>query len=363
MGNDMVKMVHSRMRIDAAFGRRMEEELNKVFPAKMEVDDKYIQIPVKRAFTGGHRADSVDLLEGDIVRKRYNVTHEAGKRFFWHEVGMLYKLRDCPYVPKLIHFDRERGLIYESYCGESVPNSEEIQDRLQRQLDEIKHRWGVSYEGKIKTRRWPPHGKQDDIGPLHNITSLNNNLYFIDFGGENWVYTPPLTQPKPLSIPNKSHPSRKRPPPPSPAQSATTTTTGKQPSRFRATKTNRQVTVSSVNDKPKFASFKRKTAQTQPSVTLSAALARMTAHATNNTTTESEKPINNTPSDKLESKSADSVRVESQPIIEEPKHIKPSETVQMVVVAEQTPKVAVVAQTPEVAVVAQRRIVARRMIK
>jgi len=188
----LITKVASRNLIDPTFGKMMEKELRHVVDP--ELDKKYSALKVKKSFSGGVRASRVQLLEGDIVRKQYDVKHEAGRRYFWHEVGILHKLKDCPYAPTLLHFDKSTGSIYESYCGGPVNNTIAVQKRIRKQLLEMKTKWGVSHSGTFKPRLGT---FRTERRPLNNITTLNDVIYFIDFGSVNFRYQKPLTQSNP----------------------------------------------------------------------------------------------------------------------------------------------------------------------
>jgi len=187
--------VGSRWRIDGAFAKTVEAEMS-LIPVDSKEDAKYYALPIKRVFKGGIRASQVSLLENGLVKKQYKLKHEAGRRLFWHEVGILRKLKDCQYAPTMKHFDRLKGIIYMTYCGEPQSNSENVQARIKEQLSEMKTKWGVHFKGTFH----PRYGNANTEGLLNNITSLGNHLYFIDFGSAAWFYAPQqTTQPPTLN--------------------------------------------------------------------------------------------------------------------------------------------------------------------
>jgi hypothetical protein len=207
MGNELVKRFSSRWRIDGKFAKETEAELTTEFPDDPALNVKYAAMPVVREFVGGYRSARVVLLEGgEIVRKQYKMKHESGRRYFWHEVGMLHKLRECSNVPKLIHFDRNNGAIYMSFCGEPMMNSAEAQKRITKHLKEIQEKWGISHKGPFHPRFG---GKTADNQPLNNVTTRNNRLYFIDFGSDGWFYTPPQNH-NPPPLLHRNVPARSR---------------------------------------------------------------------------------------------------------------------------------------------------------
>jgi predicted Ser/Thr protein kinase len=181
MGVVAAKIV-SRYRIDGKYAKRVEAELS-VEKIDKEKDAKYASLKIKKEFKSGLRASAVVLLEGQIIRKHYKMKHESGRRYFFHEIGILKKLAGCDCAPKLLHYDRIRGFIYISHCGEAVMNSEDVQRRIKIQLQEIKEKFGVVFKGKF-------HARYSTVNtwnvPLNNLLVKDNKLYFIDFGSDTW---------------------------------------------------------------------------------------------------------------------------------------------------------------------------------
>jgi hypothetical protein len=198
MGGALIRLAASRRYADDSFAKKTEVR-NRQMPVDPPRDARYRALEVEKEFSGGYCATSVALLRGgQVVRKCYDMKAEPGRLFFWHELGMLQKLRGCPYVPKLMHFDRDEGTIYMSFCGKSgVKNSAEVQRQLRFQLKEMRDKWGVSRADGLHPRLL---GETAYGFELNNVTRKDDRLFFIDFGGYKWSYRRPRATPKPASL-------------------------------------------------------------------------------------------------------------------------------------------------------------------
>lgn len=130
---------------------------------------------MKYLYKNGLHADHVSLLEhgetGEkIIKKRYRAEHMD---IFYNEVQHLYKLLDCPFVPKLLKVRADRRTMYMTYCGKGIgkKNYDKYSDLIREYTQKLIDEWGV-YHNDLKADNICI--KERKIGPPR--------IYFIDFG-------------------------------------------------------------------------------------------------------------------------------------------------------------------------------------
>jgi tRNA A-37 threonylcarbamoyl transferase component Bud32 len=161
-----------------------------------EVKHKYYSdLKVVKRFKGGIRADDVSLLQQDIVRKRYKLEWEAQRRFFWHEVGVLRRLKGCRFVPQLLHVDYKNGFLYETYCGGPCPDTPKNRAKARKRIEQLRRKWGVERVANDKIATAFVGEFQSRDGGLNNFTMRNKTVCVIDFGAEGWrIHERPRSQ-------------------------------------------------------------------------------------------------------------------------------------------------------------------------
>ena len=151
-------------------------------PDQLAKDEKYLGLKVIRMFECGNRAPNVELLEGNIVCKRYTISKEAQRRFFWHEIGILERLKGCPYAAQLIHVNLTEGLIYMSFCGDGAPDTPENRLAVRKLLKRMAREYGV-YRNKYTFRKFSGE-------TINNVGQIGTQLYLYDFGGTHYHINP-----------------------------------------------------------------------------------------------------------------------------------------------------------------------------
>lgn len=130
---------------------------------------------MKYLYVNGLHADHVSLLKNEktgekIIKKRYRAEHMD---IFYNEVEHLYKLRDCPFVPKLLKVRADRRTMYMTYCGKGIGKEDYVKysDLIGKYNQKLIGKWGV-YHNDLKADNICI--KRREIGPPR--------IYFIDFG-------------------------------------------------------------------------------------------------------------------------------------------------------------------------------------
>jgi len=118
---------------------------------------------------------SVSTKNGLMVEKRCGAVRDER---FEIEIKILTLLKDCPFVPKLLHVDKKNRILKLSYCGGAPTESIEKRLQLDRYLRILEEKYGVYRTENI--------GKKLYSVQNNNVTQEGDKLYIIDFGSKNW---------------------------------------------------------------------------------------------------------------------------------------------------------------------------------
>lgn len=177
--------------IDAVFGDKTKKEFEKtpITATDERKDMIFKSLPMIRKLEGS-RATTYLLGQVSnpvlVVRKTYIMSDEAQKRFFWHEVGILRKLKGCRFVPQLLHVNPAEGTFYETYCGEPAPDHPSVHTKISKRLSELLRRYGVACINPATSKpcvQFPTYS-----GYIHNVTIRNGHVCLIDFGSDIWQF-------------------------------------------------------------------------------------------------------------------------------------------------------------------------------
>lgn len=132
-----------------------------------------------KCFQRGGKSKSVYLMEKEIVKKSYRSDDPKQIKRFKKEVKILQHLQKqkCPFVPKLLHVDPKRHLIYMTYTGTSLNNTIEHRRGLADQVKELHLKYGV-----MRHRNGAPNYHIY----ISNGTIKDGQIYVIDFGSPHY---------------------------------------------------------------------------------------------------------------------------------------------------------------------------------
>ena len=133
---------------------------------------------VLKRFDRGHKSAGAYLLEGEVVKKVYDLGKSSHKRRFQIEVAHLRHLSGCRFVPKLLHVDDSKGEIYMTYCGETPERTKANLDENRRLVKKLYKKWGLA--------RMSKSGKPVFRTDLQNTAVMNDEMSLLDFGSSNW---------------------------------------------------------------------------------------------------------------------------------------------------------------------------------
>lgn len=137
---------------------------------------------VKELKRGG-KSKYVQLLEGNIIKKKYDRTKKEHVKHFEHEIRILKHMASSGHVPTILGVDKENLTIYMTYCGPNPEPSQALKMRLAELMQKFRNEYGlIRYEISEGGRKV----EVDEI-ELHNICEKDGDLYLIDFGSDKWV--------------------------------------------------------------------------------------------------------------------------------------------------------------------------------
>ena len=110
----------------------------------------------------------VSLLDGYIIKKEFKNRYRIDAEFFYNELKAFTFVKSHPHFPQLVFFDRNKKVIYMTFCGQTLSPTN-LPQNWETQLSEIG-------DIVIKTNFNP-----NDI-IKRNICVLDNIIYLIDFG-------------------------------------------------------------------------------------------------------------------------------------------------------------------------------------
>jgi hypothetical protein len=201
MGSSSAKQDFGLWGLNSDLSRACKRRHEKLQDALQKRHEYYAGLKTVKSFHS--YLAKVELVEGGLVRKRYHtILNKSSKWLLWHEIALLEQLHSCPYTPKLVHVDHDRQTFYQTFCGEPVKNSPEIQEKIAQMLAEIRDQYHVVHS----SNHFKPRFKSGDSeGILNNVTTKDDKLFIIDLGSTHWSYK----KPKNLSIKKKKNLHRK----------------------------------------------------------------------------------------------------------------------------------------------------------
>lgn len=132
--------------------------------------DPFRHNSIVTTFSRGIHADSVTLLEGDIIKKSYS---KDTKDVFLNEIMILGRLQALPFVPKILWINLKDYYFCMEYCGKAL-NMRQLKEN-----EAIIH----TYIGILKDNYGLYH---NDIKP-GNVCKKDSQIYLIDFSWANTV--------------------------------------------------------------------------------------------------------------------------------------------------------------------------------
>jgi hypothetical protein len=141
----------------------------------------YKKLSVVRDLTTGRRSKRVSLLEGNIVAKFFDRHSSAQTSRFNKELQILKRLHDCPFVPKLLHVNYDKQIVYMTRCGANVPLTLPIKQQVEAYLKELATKWHVF---RIKGTRVCTSA--DDVFHANICVDERGKVFLIDFGSNLW---------------------------------------------------------------------------------------------------------------------------------------------------------------------------------
>lgn len=122
-----------------------------------------------------------------VVLKMYDATDVHHRGRFAKEIAVLRRLKDCPFVPKLLHMDRKRCAMWISYCGPVAKLTPDVKSQVERHLREMATRWHVfRITGKEHTKRYDA----ESIFEKNICKDKHGVVRCIDFGSNSWMLEP-----------------------------------------------------------------------------------------------------------------------------------------------------------------------------
>jgi hypothetical protein len=146
-------------------------------PSVLPTNINFGNLKVINHIKSGGKSKNVDLLEHNIIKKRYDRKNLEHVKAYHREVNILKYLEKCPFVPKILHLVPEKYIIYMTYCGicpEEDRNSLHKISQLAKKLYDDYNVYRVEGDQmtfKINT---------------NNACWDGENYYLIDFGSPNW---------------------------------------------------------------------------------------------------------------------------------------------------------------------------------
>ena len=151
---------------------------------------KYENLSYSKVLKKDGESRYVYLLENGVIKKKYNNRNKKDLAKFENEIKTLNKLRDCPFVPKILALDIEQLIIYMDNCGYSLDlldpsiyknKLHEINTKM-RMLEE---KWGL-----VKYKKITNHGINnpytDSNNLCKNICLKDNRIFIVGFGSTSW---------------------------------------------------------------------------------------------------------------------------------------------------------------------------------
>jgi hypothetical protein len=133
-------------------------------------------LKIIKKFNRHNHAESVYLLEGNIVKKTYP-NSKKNIHYFKKEIKMMTHLANCKFVAKLIHFDRPSLTLYMTYCGKTPSRSSKNLTKIRKTAQKLHKKYGVYRldNGKLVYDIYLP-----------NTGIKDGKIYFFDLASDKW---------------------------------------------------------------------------------------------------------------------------------------------------------------------------------
>jgi hypothetical protein len=115
------------------------------------------------------RQTRVVLLEGNkIVAKKYDIkTSKEEDDLFKQEIKNLQQCSGCSFLPEVLAIDKQKGIIYRRYAGESPKEyTPELAKRVKEKMDKLRNKYKL-----VSGFAW----RLDGLPPLKHIAINSNN--------------------------------------------------------------------------------------------------------------------------------------------------------------------------------------------
>ena len=136
----------------------------------------------KRVWLLQHPKDAANV----VVLKMYDAADAHHRGRFAKEIAVLRRLKDCPFVPKLLHIDKKRCAMWITYCGPVAKLTPDVKAQVEHHLREMASKWRVfRVTGKEHTKRYDAESIFEK-----NICIKDGVVRCIDFGSNSWLLEP-----------------------------------------------------------------------------------------------------------------------------------------------------------------------------
>jgi hypothetical protein len=165
---------------EITYNKRLTNINNVQIPLKQPEQNNTInfgKLHIISHIKSGGKSKYVQLLENNIIKKKYDYNIQEHIQAYNNEVSILKHLENCSFVPKILQLIPEKYLIYMTYCGQRPIENKTTLTEISRLLKILYEEYGVYREedGKISFKI-----------NLDNCCYDGTNYYIIDFGSSNW---------------------------------------------------------------------------------------------------------------------------------------------------------------------------------
>jgi len=145
------------------------------------------KLKIIKQFNNGHNANSVHLLEGNIIRKTYK-NKKPYTQYFNKEIKVLTHLKDCKYVSKLINYNPNNLTLYVTYCGKKPKRTYDNLKKIRKVAKKLHKNFGVVRYYNDSDPRIINKGSRVQYDIFVPNTGINEKgkITFFDFGSHNW---------------------------------------------------------------------------------------------------------------------------------------------------------------------------------
>ena len=152
------------------------------------------KLKVIKKLTGGHHAEAVYLLAPtkltdngeNVVRKHYKMNHKKSEKQFKRELKIMKHLtnKKCTFTPKLLSYNEKKGILWMSYCGENLIDSQENRKKVFDLNMKLKNEYQLIWKYFPSLQDFLAKKSKHNI--IHNVTKKGDQIFLIDFGNSHW---------------------------------------------------------------------------------------------------------------------------------------------------------------------------------